>query len=154
TQARHNRAKSSRDATRWLPPAESAHCAYAARQVAVKQRYELTVTTIEMDVLGEILTDCPDEPLPDGSERPNRIPAAAVAPTSAAAPGAASPSATAPGGVTRPRVLATPDEQGVYRNVAPGAYCSPLGAAGTTDTGTPMVCRLSATGDRPRWRAA
>lgn len=145
TLATHNRAKASSDASRWLPPNAATHCAYAARQVAVKERYELTVTTAERGVLQEILADCPDEPLPDGTEPPphagrtDRVPVV-VSPQ---------PSATR---AARPAV--TPDADGIHRQVSPGAYCSPEGALGTTDTGTPMVCRLTPGADRPRWRAA
>ncbi|WP_425309381.1 HNH endonuclease family protein [Ammonicoccus fulvus] len=145
TLATHNRAKASSDASRWLPPAAATHCAYAARQVAVKQRYELTVTTTELGVLEEILSECPDEPLPDGTEAPPQ------AGRTDPAPVAASPQASA---TRAPRPAGTPDGDGIYRQVSPGAYCSPEGAWGTTDTGTPMVCRLTPGADRPRWRAA
>ena len=146
TLATHNRAKASSDASRWLPPAPSAHCAYAARQVAVKQRYQLTVTTAEHGVLAGILATCPAEPLPDGTEPPPQ-----AGRTPSRAPVAATPE---PRPNRTPRPAGTPDADGTYRQVSPGAYCSPEGAVGTTDTGTPMVCRLTPGADRPRWRAA
>lgn len=38
--------------------------------------------------------------------------------------------------------------------VHPGAYCSPSGAHGVTDRGTPMTCKTSATDSRARWRSS
>lgn len=37
--------------------------------------------------------------------------------------------------------------------VHPGAYCSPQGAHGVTDKGTPMTCKTSPTDSRARWRS-
>ncbi|MFR0358233.1 hypothetical protein [Streptomyces sediminimaris] len=36
--------------------------------------------------------------------------------------------------------------------VHPGAFCSPVGAIGVTDRGTPMVCSRKAGDDHARWR--
>ncbi|WP_345710250.1 HNH endonuclease family protein [Kineococcus glutinatus] len=60
-----NAAKGDGDAATWLPP--RGRCAYVARQVAVKLRYELWVTAAERDAMRDVLSDCPDEPLPQGS---------------------------------------------------------------------------------------
>jgi len=38
--------------------------------------------------------------------------------------------------------------------VTPGAFCSVAGATGVTSTGKAMVCKVSATDTRLRWRAA
>ena len=57
-----NSAKGDSDASQWLPP--QGHCAYAARQVAVKTAWRLWVTPAEHDALADVLADCPDEPLP------------------------------------------------------------------------------------------
>lgn len=49
------------------------------------------------------------------------------------------------------QVDTTPSQPpGVF--VHPGAFCSPVGATGITDRGTPMVCSLKSGDDRARWR--
>ena len=71
-----NQAKSDSDAAQWLPP--QGRCAYAARQVAVKAKYELSVTPAERAALAGVLAQCPQEPLPRGGTptlAPNRQPA-------------------------------------------------------------------------------
>lgn len=40
------------------------------------------------------------------------------------------------------------------RPVHPGAFCSPIGATGSTAAGTPMVCAVGPNGGRPRQRRA
>lgn len=59
-----NTAKGARTADRWLPPNEAYRCDYAARQVAVKKRYGLTVTASEHTALINILSACPATKLP------------------------------------------------------------------------------------------
>lgn len=39
-------------------------------------------------------------------------------------------------------------------SVHPGAFCSPLGAAGDSAKGTPMACTIRQPGERARWRRA
>ncbi|WP_404815428.1 DUF1524 domain-containing protein [Streptomyces thermolineatus] len=67
-EARANRTKGDGDATEWLPPDESFHCAYVARQVAVKKKYELAVTKAEKAAMEKVLADCPGERLPTGGK--------------------------------------------------------------------------------------
>lgn len=50
--------KGSQSADQWLPPNSGFHCEYAARQVAVKSRWELSVTSDEQKALRGILADC------------------------------------------------------------------------------------------------
>jgi hypothetical protein len=83
-----NQQKSDGDAATWLPPNRSYRCAYVARQVAVKVRYELWTTRAERNAIATILGNCPGEPLPGGV-----VPAASTAPAPAPAP---SPAPTAP----------------------------------------------------------
>lgn len=59
-----NNAKGSGDTATWLPPNRAARCGYVARQVAVKQTYGVWVTAAEQDAMVEVLSTCPDEPLP------------------------------------------------------------------------------------------
>ena len=44
-----NRSKSDSNAASWLPPNKGYRCAYVARQIAVKAKYHLAVTTSEKD---------------------------------------------------------------------------------------------------------
>lgn len=55
-----NRSHGSRAADEWLPPSDSAHCAYASRQVAVKAKWGLSVTEPERKALVTTLDQCPD----------------------------------------------------------------------------------------------
>jgi hypothetical protein len=59
-----NSAKGDGDAATWLPPNKSYRCAYVARQVAVKAKYKLWVTSAEKSAIQGILKKCPKEPIP------------------------------------------------------------------------------------------
>ena len=59
-----NQQKSDGDAATWLPPNKSFRCEYVARQIAVKQKYTLWVTAAEKQAISDVLTTCPDQPLP------------------------------------------------------------------------------------------
>ena len=59
-----NQSKGDGDAATWLPPAKDFRCTYVARQVAVKTRYKLWVTTAERDAIGRVLAACPGQGLP------------------------------------------------------------------------------------------
>jgi hypothetical protein len=62
-----NEAKGAGDAASWLPPAKTFRCAYVARQVAVKARYGLWVTSAEHDAIARVLASCPGQPVPTGT---------------------------------------------------------------------------------------
>ncbi|MDN5768877.1 MAG: HNH endonuclease family protein [Humibacillus sp.] len=53
-----NAAKSDSDAATWLPPNRGFWCVYAARQIQVKAKYHLWVTTAEKAALDRIFTSC------------------------------------------------------------------------------------------------
>lgn len=59
-----NQEKSSSDAGQWLPPNKSFQCEYVARQIAVKIKYSLWVTTNEKSAMSKVLTNCPNQALP------------------------------------------------------------------------------------------
>ena len=61
-----NEQKSDADAASWLPPNKAYRCAYVARQVAVKAKYGLWVTSPERDAMARILTGCPAQQAPSG----------------------------------------------------------------------------------------
>jgi len=62
---RLNSQKGDGDAATWLPPLKSYRCAYVARQVAVKSKYSLWVTTAEKAAIKSILDKCPGQLLPN-----------------------------------------------------------------------------------------
>ena len=59
-----NEQKSESDAASWLPAAKGYRCAYVARQVAVKAKYHLWVTTAEKTAITRVLATCPDQTVP------------------------------------------------------------------------------------------
>lgn len=59
-----NQAKSDGDAASWLPKNKQFRCQYVARQIAVKQKYDLWVTQAEHDAMKKVLSDCPGQLLP------------------------------------------------------------------------------------------
>lgn len=61
---RLNSQKGDGDAATWLPPLKSFRCKYVARQIAVKSKYSLWVTSAEKNAMKAILTKCPGELLP------------------------------------------------------------------------------------------
>lgn len=59
-----NASKGAGDAATWRPPARDLWCENAARQIAVKSKYELWVTAAEKQALGEMLESCSGQQLP------------------------------------------------------------------------------------------
>lgn len=59
-----NQAKGDGDAATWLPPNKSFRCEYVARQIAVKQRYNLWLTAAEKQAMETVLGKCPGQTLP------------------------------------------------------------------------------------------
>ena len=65
-QGRLNSQKGDGDAATWLPPLKSYRCSYVARQIAVKAKYSIWVTTAEKAAMKSILAKCPGQLLPKG----------------------------------------------------------------------------------------
>lgn len=63
-QGRANQQKSDGDAATWLPANNSFRCEYVARQIGVKKKYSLWVTSAEHDAMQRVLTTCPDQKVP------------------------------------------------------------------------------------------
>lgn len=61
---KENQAKSDGDAATWLPKNKAFRCQYVARQISIKIKYRLWVTTAERDAMKQVLSGCPDEPVP------------------------------------------------------------------------------------------
>ncbi|HZW43236.1 MAG TPA: excalibur calcium-binding domain-containing protein [Dermatophilaceae bacterium] len=110
-----NRSKGDGDAATWLPPNKAYRCTYVARQVAVKGKYGLWVTSVERDALVRVLTTCPTMGLPGPGS----------ASTQAAVPRAAQPAPqAAPAAVPAPVAPAPPAGAIYYAN------CTAVRAAG------------------------
>ena len=60
-----NRQKGDGDAATWLPPLKSYRCDYVARQIAVKAKYALWVTSPEKDAMVKILEKCVGQRIPN-----------------------------------------------------------------------------------------
>lgn len=59
-----NQQKSDADAATWLPPNKPFRCQYVARQIAVKQAYQLWVVPAEAAAMQQVLANCPGQLLP------------------------------------------------------------------------------------------
>lgn len=59
-----NRQKQDGDAATWLPSNKAFRCAYVARQVAVKAKYRLWVTSAEREAIRRVLQPCPQQRIP------------------------------------------------------------------------------------------
>ena len=59
-----NQSKSDSDAASWLPPNTAYRCAYVSRQIAVKVKYRLWVTSQEKAAMTTVLKGCPGYKLP------------------------------------------------------------------------------------------
>jgi hypothetical protein len=59
-----NEGKGDDDASRWLPQSGSFHCTYVARQIAVKAKYHLWVTSPEKAAIAKVLGSCHNQELP------------------------------------------------------------------------------------------
>jgi hypothetical protein len=53
-----NGQKSDSDAATWLPPRRAYRCAYVARQIDVKAKYDVWVTSAERDAMDRVLGSC------------------------------------------------------------------------------------------------
>jgi hypothetical protein len=69
-----NRSKGDGDTATWVPPNKGYRCTYVARQVAVKKKYELWVTSAEKAAMEKVLKTCSGEKLPSGGN-PTKAPA-------------------------------------------------------------------------------
>ncbi|MFW2514492.1 GmrSD restriction endonuclease domain-containing protein [Demequina sp. SO4-13] len=65
-----NRAKGDGDAATWLPPHQDYRCDYVARQVAVKEKYDVWITAAELDAMLRVLDGCPGHELPEPGDQP------------------------------------------------------------------------------------
>ncbi|MEQ1801797.1 MAG: HNH endonuclease family protein [Gammaproteobacteria bacterium] len=59
-----NAQKSDGDTATWLPPLKSYRCEFVARQIAVKEAYQLWLTKPEKEAMVRVLQACPNQVLP------------------------------------------------------------------------------------------
>ena len=85
-----NEQKGDGDTATWLP-ARASRCSYVARQVAVKRKYQISVTAAEAAAMRSILARCPVATLPESG-------APTLAPIRPPATGAADELRLSPGG--------------------------------------------------------
>lgn len=61
-----NQRKSDSDAASWLPPNKKYWCSYVSRQIGVKYKYKLWVTSAERSAMSRVLKTCPKQLVPKG----------------------------------------------------------------------------------------
>jgi Protein of unknown function (DUF1524)/Excalibur calcium-binding domain len=105
-----NMQKGDGDAATWLPPNKRYRCAYVARQVAVKVKYDLWVTQAERNAMATVLSSCPNQQLPGGvvANIPEPAPEPAPAPTPAPKPIPAPAPAPVPAPAPKPAPAPAP----------------------------------------------
>ena len=59
-----NERKGDGDAATWLPPRKSFRCRFVARQIAVKAKWKLSLTSAEHDAMARVLSRCPQQRVP------------------------------------------------------------------------------------------
>lgn len=64
-QGRANQQKSDGDAATWLPSNKAFRCEYVARQIGVKHKYSLWVTSSEKAAMNRVLASCLAQTIPD-----------------------------------------------------------------------------------------
>lgn len=64
-----NMSKGDANIATWQPPNKSYRCDYAARQIAVKAKYDLWVVPAEKQTMATILSACPGQALPTPQEQ-------------------------------------------------------------------------------------
>lgn len=155
-----NEAKGDGDAATWLPPNKRFRCSYVARQVAVKKRYHLWVTSAEHDAIAGILDSCPGQKLPTSAAIPavkahanaphSKEPAVTHKANRRTAP-AKRHSATSK--ATKRHKKSDSKEKGgsSERTVHGGSFCSSEGSQGVSKSGTTLTCKVAKDG-RLRWK--
>jgi hypothetical protein len=129
-----NGQKSDGDAATWLPPSKAYRCRYVARQVAVKQRYHLWVTSAEKAAITRILATCPGERVPTGGLTDVKV-VTQKGPSGTSATSAPSSGSTKATGTKHPAVAAPvskddcPDWAPIKGNESSHIYHLPTGAS-------------------------
>lgn len=148
-----NESKGDGDTATWLPANKSFRCTYVAHQVAVKKKYGLWATSAERSAMVRVLSRCSGMKLPRRAPIPSH-PAShpgTISKPRHSSGGGSSGGDSSGGGGSQPAGSGAGSSSAV---VHPGAFCTPAGATGVTDRGTPMVCTTTSTDPRARWRSS
>lgn len=124
-----NQKKKDGDAATWLPKNKKYRCNYVARQIGVKQKYDLWVTKPEKKAMSRILESCPAQPIPQDPSSPaepasTTPPAPAPAPATTPVPEPAPRQEFTPPAPPAPAPEPVPDANVYYQN------CTAVRAAG------------------------
>jgi len=87
-----NAAKGDGDAATWLPPNTRYRCPYVARQIAVKTKYDLSVTKAEKAAMTRVLVHCPTQRLPTAASARRVVDRSPTMVTPKSEPGPGTPS--------------------------------------------------------------
>lgn len=122
-----NRSKSDRDPGEWLPIV--GRCSYAARWVAVKTRWQLSVDPVEKESLLLMLTHCPpDQRLVEAPGRGRELRVPGSRPAAAPVPFAAPATGSGAGSAVGPRGWRCPAAAPIKGNASSMIYHLPRGA--------------------------
>ena len=61
--SRHNRSKGARGPEEWKPPHDELWCDYATDWAEIKERWNLTMTAVESEIVMDMLNTCDDPPV-------------------------------------------------------------------------------------------
>jgi hypothetical protein len=154
-----NRQKGDSDAASWLPPNKPYRCAYIARQVAAKARYQLWLAPAEHDAMRRILMTCPRLAGPTGTAATLAPIAPSQQTTTTATPKptttTATPKPTTTAVAPKPATTtaaARPTKQSVSYAVHPGAFCSEHASYGYSAKGVLYQCKTKPGDPAYRWR--
>ncbi len=117
-----NRSKGDKDPSLWMPAEDQ--CVYIQNWISIKIKYSLTADSQEAEKLNSVVSTCGL----DGTTEIASVPEVTPTPTQSSEPSVS------------------------VKTVTPGAFCSPSGAIGKSNSGVTYTCKTSSTDSRNRWR--
>jgi hypothetical protein len=117
-----NRSKGDKDPSLWMPAEDQ--CVYTQNWISIKIKYSLTADSQEAEKLNSLVSTCGL----DGTTEIASVPEVTPTPTQSSEPSVS------------------------VKTVTPGAFCSPSGAIGKSNSGVTYTCKTSSTDSRNRWR--
>jgi hypothetical protein len=127
-----NRSKGDKDPSLWMPV--KGQCSYIQNWISIKVKYSLTADVQEIEKLNTFVSTCGVNDLTTPS--PSTSPIATVTPTPVVT--------TTPAQISEPFIS--------VKIVTPGAFCSPGGSIGKSNSGVTYTCKTSLKDSRNRWR--
>ncbi len=127
-----NRSKGDKDPSLWMPAKDQ--CSYTQNWISIKVKYSLTFDIKEFEKVNSLISSCAITDSPS----PNPINSPTITETPI------------------PVVTSTPIQSSEAdfsaKIVKPGAFCSPGGSIGKSNSGVTYTCKTSTTDARNRWR--